>query len=108
MNIVEMWEALPDGSKEDYEKNLTGHTKYRVALDIMYYRQREGRNKNRVRHLVEAAYKEHVRQELIKNKVIREPVFMPWESGTEEKVISIADNPHEFGTQLDQILARRK
>lgn len=106
MSILEMFLALPDGSKKDYETNLNFDTKYYVSLCIRDA-NRGGRNKKEVARIVERAYTKWQSKVNPKPVVLVEPLFMPWECATEKRVLDIGTNPHEFGSQLDSLISKR-
>lgn len=102
MSILEMFLALPDGSKKEYQETLDGFTKYVVALDIKIA-NRHGRNKKETERIVKTAYDNYRRRTEPVVSSVKEPLFMPWEDGTKEEVINCFENPHELGSLLEQI-----
>lgn len=110
MNILEMWEAIPD---EDPDRSWSTMTKGGVAWEIARSNKENGRNRNRTRKIIERAYEWNYQKKnpavlTVKdwNDILKWQDYKPGEEQG-DYTISLIDNPHEFGSQAGQIRQRR-
>lgn len=109
-SVLDMFFAIPEGSYEEYAETLNTVTQWFISFDIIAAKH----NKTAIRNIVTKTYLKHMErlaeEEFRKGTTFlcKDDTWLPWEEGSEERILGIRTSPHEFGSQIKQIQYRKE